>query len=344
MASVAAGCSGGSGGGVGMRSIESDVVFGAAAEVANTDVGGLSESEATAFDELPEQFFDPPATRTTRLPQREAPPECPPAALEEFPDAPATLWGPEDRKAPPREGLYRWQRDGIVTSDETAGRPINVRGFERRLIRNVDLISDEETAEGGNEVVFTYEVVQPSISGTNIVLTTYQVKSVGSPPTRSVFNPTQGQDEFTAGEPERGLVIKRIEVQDSDGAQVSVFEPATGLLLLPLRVRPGEQWQSVAFDARTGQRMELAGQTLAKERVDACGDIIEGWEVTSTLTSTTDDGVTSNTYEYIVAPQYGAILVSEHLRPTAAVGENDLRFTIAQQDPDPLPAGAEEES
>lgn len=338
VASIAvAGCSGESGGGIGGRNIESDVVFGAAAALANADVDAITAEEATGFDELPEQVFQPATKRPSRIPQRAVEPECPPATLDEFPDAPASLWGPEEKKAPPREGLYRWQRSGVVTSADTAGRAIEVRGFERRVIRDVEVLSDAETPEGGNEITFTYEVVQPSISGTNVVLTTYQVKSVGSPPTRSVFNPSQGQDEFTAGEPERGLVIKRIEVQDKDGAQVSVFEPATGLLLLPLRVRPGEQWQSVAVDPRTGQRMELNGKTLAKERVDACGDIIEGWEVTSTLTSTSDAGVTSNTYEYLVAPQYGAILLSEHIRPTAAVGENDLRFTIGQQDPDPLP-------
>jgi len=303
----------------------------------------VTEAEATGFDELPEQLFAPSRTASTRLVQRAAPPDCPPAALEEFPDAPAPLWGPEDRKAPPREGIYRWKREGVVTSTETAGRTINVSGFEQRMIRNVELISDEETSEGGNEVVFTYEMVQPAISGTDVVITTYQVKSVGTPPTRSVFNPTQGQDEITAGEPERGLVITRIEVQDRHGGRLSVFEPATGLLLLPLRVRPGEQWQSVAVDPRSGQRMELVGQTLAKERVDACGDIIEGWEVTSTVTSTGGGGVTSNTYEYVVAPQYGAILLYEHLRPTAAASENDLVFSIGQQDPDPLPAGADEE-
>lgn len=342
-----AACSGGDSNGVGVRNLQSDVVFGAAVP-ANLSPDGVTDAEATAFDELPEQFFEP-VRRPTRptYAQRQAAPVCPPALLEEFPDKVAPLWGPDEKKEPPREGLYRWQRAGTLKSADTAGSTIAVRGFERRLIRNVEVISDEETIEGGNEITFTYEVVQPEVSGTNIVITTYQVKSIGTPPTRSAFNPTRGQDEVTAGEPERGMVIKRIEVIDDEGNQVSTFEPATGLLLFPYRVRPGEVWTSVAVDPKTGQRLQLDGKVLDRGRVDACGDIVEGWQITSTITSTSDGGVTTRTYDYLIAPQYGSILLNEHIThsdPTGASDEQDITFTTGQQDPDPLPEGAEEGS
>jgi hypothetical protein len=346
IASLAA-CSGGGGNGVGVKNLESDVVFGAA-EPAKLAPEGVTDAEATGFDELPDQFFEPvhKAPRPTYA-QRASVEECPQAALEEFPDKPAPLWGPEEKKEPPREGLYRWQRSGSLKSAETAGVNFQVRGFERRLLRNVEVVATTETPEGGNDITFTYEVVQPEISGSNVLVTTYQVKSVGEPPTRSVFNPTRGQDEITAGEPERGMVIKKIEVLDKDGNQVSTFEPATGLLLIPYRVRPGEVWQSVAVDPKTGQRLQLDGTVLDRGRVDACGDLIEGWQVQSTISSTSDSGATTRQYDYLVAPQYGSILLNEHIVQKDATGtgeEQDVTFTTGQQDPDPLPAGAEEGS
>ena len=340
-----AACSSGGSNGVGVKNIQSDVVFGAA-EPASLSPDGVTDEEAIAFDELPEQFFEPAKRTRPTFTQRQAAPECPPAALEEFPDKTAPLWGPDETKEPPREGLYRWKRAGTLKSADTAGSTISVRGFERRLLRNVEVVSEAETPEGGNDLTFTYEVVQPEASGTNVMITTYQVKSVGTPPTRSAFNPTRGQDEVTAGEPERGMVIKSIEVIDSTGSQVSTFEPASGLLLMPYRVRPGEVWTSVAIDPKSGQRLQLDGKVLQRGRVDACGDIIEGWEVTSTLSSTSEDGVATRKYDYLVAPQYGSILLNEHITqsdPTTET-EQDITFSIGQQDPDPLPAGAEDES
>jgi hypothetical protein len=345
VAGAFAACGGDGQSGVGMANVQTDVVFGA--DPANLDPGAVTPQEAVEYDALPDQVFEPVARRAIPrvTPSPTAAQECPPAALEEFPDMAAPLWDADEKKAPPREGVYRWQRAGLASSEETGGIPIEIDGFEQRIIRNVEVVSDTETEQGGNDVVFTYEVVQPELGGDNVVITTYQVKSVGAPPTRSVFNPTgAGQDEITAGEPERGLVIKRIQVLDATGATVSEFAPITGLLLMPLRVRPGEIWSSRASDPKSGQQLQLEGKVNDRARVDACGDIIEGWEVTTTLVSSGDGETVERAYDFIVAPQYGAILLSEHISdPNAEAGEgDDVTFTIGQQDPDPLPTSEDE--
>lgn len=345
LSAVAAACGDDRSGGVGITELSSDIAFGAAssdeptAGPANFNPSPVTPSQASASEDLPDQFFAP-VQRQNRFRPPLAPVEnpCPEAAVDEFPDETAPIWGPDEHKALPREGLYRWQRSGTLKSaDTTAGKEIEITGFERRLVRNLQVI-EEKVAEDGTRTAatYTFETVQPEISGSNTIITTFQVRTNAR--SAAVFNPSRGDDEFSAGEAERGLVIKRIETLDREGGRVSLFEPAVGLLLLPIRVRPGEDFTSTAVDPRSRQQLQITGKVMNRERVDACGEIIEGWRVHSTLTSTGGGSNFSRDYSYLVATQYGAILVDEQIdQSDGAEDELKLLFEIGQQDPDPLP-------
>lgn len=343
LAVVAAACGGERSAGVGITELSSDIAFGSATSdeptpgPANFNPSPVTPSQAISSEDLPDQFFAP-VQRQNRFRPPVAPIEnpCPEAAVDEFPDETAPIWGPDEHKALPREGLYRWQRSGTLKSADTAGREIAVSGFERRLVRNVEVI-EETVAEDGTRTAakFTFETVQPEISGSNTIITTFQVRTNAR--SAAVFNPSRGDDEVTAGEAERGLVIKRIETIDREGGQVSLFQPAVGLLLLPIRVRPGEDFTSTAVDPRSRQQLQIRGQVMNRERVDACGEIIEGWRVKSTLTSTGGGANFSRDYSYLVATQYGAILLDEQIEQSGVDDELKLLFEIGQQDPDPLP-------
>jgi hypothetical protein len=123
-------------------------------------------------------------------------------------------------------------------------------------------------------------------------------------------------------------------VVDKKGNTVSSFEPITGLLLLPLPVQQGLQFQSVAIDSKTGEEATFNATVLPRQRVDACGELLEGWEVKGDQTFS---GATTRTEDLIVAPQLGGIVISDAIAQTNGTDGIDTVSTIGQSKPDPLP-------
>ncbi|HLF41313.1 MAG TPA: hypothetical protein VI854_07560, partial [Acidimicrobiia bacterium] len=117
----------------------------------------------------------------------------------------------------------------------------------------------------------------------------------------------------------------------------SVLEFSPAVLYLPLQIEPGEQFSSVGIDPRTGQVLQHQAKVLNRERVDACGEIVDGWAVEATQTFS-GQGTATRTYKYIVAPQLGGIIVSEEFHATTPQGTTDLVISLGQLKPSPLPA------
>ena len=343
VALLLAACGGGGKAGVGIENLTSDIVFGSGdsdvAAPANFNPPPISSSRATADLDLPEQFFAPVQRAPKPRPALRAEAECPEAALNEFPDRSADLNIPMDPVQLPREGAYRWKKAGTLIEENT-DTTLAVDGFERRLIRNVEVTSETKDAEDKTTALtFTYETVQPDIATNNVVVTTFLVKTNGTRP--RVFSPS-GEGEVSTGDPEAGVTIKSIEVFDQAGSRVSSFLPPVGLLLLPLRVVPGSEHQASALDPRSRTQMTIDATVIKRDRVDACGELVEGWRVESTLTVSSPDGNFVRDYDYFVATQYGGVLIFENI--TEAGSDLELTYTLGQQDPDPLPEGDEEPS
>lgn len=338
--------------GVAIDRLQSDIVFQAAAEVqpppAAAPVPNVSETPiqpSFASSDVELEFPpEPPPSAAITTPRQSVPTvsfraatTCPEAAINEFPDEVTPLNVPTQPDVRlPKAGLYRWKKGGEV---QTAVGVLPISGFERRIIQNVRLESRQQQVEVGGNVVqregatFSYEMLQPDLRTGNPTITTYVVKTNGQvreqdPPAEEI----NGGGSITAGEPERGVVIDRITTIGGDRSES--FNPQTGLLLLPLRVRVGERYESVAVDATSGQTLRLTGVVKQQERVDACGEIVEGWRVEAVVESSASDE--PFLYNYVIAPQFGGVLISEEIERKSAEGVAKLRFSVGQREPSPV--------
>jgi hypothetical protein len=359
---VGAGCAQADPPGVGVQKLAADIVFGVKppppdAPPANTSPGsdGLT-GDATTYvpvgssRSFPTPSFPapraprPPSTRQPRpTPLNPSKAACPPAALNAFPAAEAGL----TVAGVPAEGQYRWKRTGTQTMATLPGVAIPISGFEQRLVREVKKVSDNE---------YTFQTVQPELGTGVTVLQTFKVKTAAvsrgvEPPLRTI--PLERPDQLPkevpfpsnpsvpsrqVGDPERGISLMRIERIDAQGnSQVLNFTPA--VLYLPLPIVPGESFESVGIDSRSGQVLQHQAQVVRRERVDACGEIVDGWAVEATQTFSGQSTATRG-YRYIIAPQMGGLMISEQVKVTAPEGTLDVTFSLGQTKPTPLPAQA----
>jgi hypothetical protein len=356
--------------GVGVQKLAADIVFGVKPATdtppPNLEPGQAGPGDATtyvpdtsggAFDAGPPGAGDfsgparPKVGRARLTPLTPPKSTCPPAALTAFPakEAGQTVEGV------PAEGQYRWKRSGTQTLATLPGVKLPVTGFEQRLVRNVTKASDTE---------YTFETVQPDL-GTNITtISTFKVKTaavsktvappVGPPDLNHPQTPVPlpltppgtaptlpkapVPDSVSAGDPERGISLMKLQRVDAAGNSSELsFTPA--VLYLPLEVVPGEEFNAVGIDTRTGSVLQNQAKVVKRERVDACGDVVDGWVVEATQTfQGAGQASPPRTYRYIVAPQLGGIIISEEIHTATAQGNTDVTFSLAQLKPSPLPA------
>ena len=357
--------------GVGVQKLAADIVFGVkpAADTPppNLEPGQAGPGDATtlvpeagsgsSFDAGPAaggDFSGPTAPRA-RLPRLTPlnPPRstCPPAALTAFPakEAGQTVDGL------PAEGQYRWKRNGTQTVATLPGVKLPVSGFEQRLVRNVKQLSDTE---------YTFETVQPELGGNVTTISTFKVKTGAV--SRTVTAPVEPPDlthptspvplpitppgtapavpkppvpsNVSVGDPERGIALMKLQRVDAAG-NTSELNFTPGVLYLPLEIVPGEEFNAVGIDSRTGSVLQNQAKVVKRERVDACGDVVDGWVVEATQTfSGTAQTAPPRNYRYIVAPQLGGVIISEEIHTSSPQGNTDVTFSLGQLKPSPLPA------
>lgn len=329
--------------GVKLESVQADITFGVKDPekvVTPAVVAPIVDPAAVTGDApLPPTVFEPAPGRSSKKDLSFLPPlraaggstrdSCPPAPLNAFPEKEATLNVFPDGQLP-EEGLYRWRRRGSLQRD---GGTVPVDAFEQRAVRNV-----KKVADNGKGVQYTFETVQPRLGTDQLVVTSWFVDSNAQ--SRDVTSPANNA-RVSGGVPERGVVIRAISIRNAAGEPVAgrttSFPPGGGLLVLPLPIRAGERFRSAAADAISGNAIQIDGTVQRRARVDACGEIIDGWLVDATLTL---GGGATTKYSYIVATQYGGILVQEAVDGTFYDGTRQkVTYTSGQKQPDPLPGG-----
>lgn len=301
---------------VGMSKVEANLVFGvteipqpvqspvaqAVAQVVAPD-GGVVEEEERPFEF--KKPFVPRFSESDSKP-REACPEAPVTA--------AALVAPQPRiTGDPRPGTSRWRIEGFTTQ-EVLGETMKVEFalFRPRAIQNF---------KRSSEHVFTFEEVQERDD--TLLVTTYEVNN--APITA---NPSDGVGIVVTpgvGEPERGIVLTGEKVLDKkSGQELESFTPAgPGLLMLPLPVNAGEQFASTAVDARTGETRSHEATVQERQRIDACGDLVDGWGVEYNRRGSSDSrgiGAVGNAFEVTIqsvyATQYGGVPIYENFELT----------------------------
>lgn len=326
---------------VGISPIVADIVFGAPKPDANPPVVLPETTPAVA----PVQAFDPVGlfplerevkdrpkpVRNPSAPSRSVIEECRSATNNDFaPEvSPAE---PGDRR--PTEGVYRWKRGGtrsfVVPGFEAMGpQTEEIKGFEERLLQNVKPYGQSETD-------FEYETVRKDLDG-NVVTTKWRVRQGAE--NRNVnnnFPPVRAN----VGEPDRGLSLVSIAVTSANGDNVATFTPRVPLLHLPIDTTISDSWTSTAVDPRTFVTLELEAAVVKHAEVDACGEVVDGWLVQGTLTETTAAGQSQTKYDYIVANQFGSMVISTHQEIPKDAPETILDFSLARVTPAPLQAGS----
>ena len=330
--------------GVEVAKLSADIVFGVKETPPPAAPANTPTATSPVFEEPAEEFNEKileipdfkPLPRPTPTASA-APSDCPPAALTAFPKDTAEV----TVKGTPTAGVYRFKR---AISVAKPGEPsTRFEGFEQHVVRRV-------TPTPNKAYEFSYEVVQPdNINPGNFVVTTFRVnsnpavvQSVNRPGQTVIVVPVPGVEQYvTDPNDEPGIFVDRIETQDVDGATQSVFDPVRPIKYMPLEeglVRPGQSFESIGIDAETGNVIRHQGTVTRKTRVDACGEIVEGWLVEAVQTfSSGFEGAYEKAYSYNVATQYGALLISE--LGTISSGETALSIdvSLAGLTPAPLP-------
>lgn len=290
---------------------------------------------------------------------------CPAAPLGA---SPATAAG-TDVVGTPAEGLYRWKQKGTLTIS-VLGITVSpsIGGYRGQVIRRVTPIASTPQSDplaplsGNSDRIFTYQTVTefPGLNNA-YYLDTWRVKT--NPAAIDQAAPEGGVTVNTQ-EPEGGLTLIERDLLSTDGKTTQqVFTPTAdnppvqppgtqpqstqgaGLLFMPLPVSAGQSWTSTAVDATHGYTWKLSGQVLARDIVDACGTLVEGWKVHADMVvSSVASAAGANTQvteseDYMVAPQLGCILISDSVdRQVNANTHLKATFTLGQTQPDPTPA------
>lgn len=267
------------------------------------------------FDFGPEPEPLPPITLPP--PKVEFCPQAPPTAAVEKPTE-VTITGD------PLEGLTRWKVDGFRNNASVP------RSYEGRIVRNFkEVPPDLDPRHQAGDKLTQFEMVQPLAGQENLFLvSTYEVRTTtlqnrpGAP-----AGPVQPP---TVGQPERGVVLKRLDLVDGNGSAAgNPWSPPSGVLLLPLPVTSGETFQSSAVDPKNGRTIAVNGTVQFRSRIDACGDLVDGWLVDTEMFDSSQPTTEILKYSFVVATQFGGQLISERF----TLGGESAIFELGQLKP-----------
>jgi hypothetical protein len=333
-----AGCVHQGGPGVGVKALSADIVFGVPPVKPDATPPGVAPP-AGLDESLTTPPLTPPTTGRTRTTLPKAPAAACPDALE---TAAATQAATGSVANPPEPGRYRWK---VSQSQPGGGKKT---GFIQRAITNVSPVTsapnpehDVDASQPAETRVFTYDLTTFAADGSKRV-TTFQVKTGA---VNALVDAPVGTTPAAGGEADRGVALAKIVDYDAAGKTTSTFTPQPVVLLLPLYVASNQQFQSVGVDPG-GASLVHNATVRSRKTVDACGDLVDGWEVDSTETFTDSAGLaTSSSYIYYIATQLGGVLTYERIAPpdgTAAgtsFPDAVTELTLGQLKPSPAGSG-----
>ena len=319
--------------GVGLVKFDSSAVFGISSKD-DTTLPGSGIPDFTDFvqgnggiNKVPNELPKPPSL-------------CPDTPIGVFPKTAATV----DIKGLPKEGLYRWQRNLILTKNPGVSGGVPVQrpfAIEKRAIRRVVKISDHE---------FSFQMVaaDPTTSGRQVV-TSFLVNN--NPKllldqhinARTIgYTSIPGIDLVVPNPADTpGVFIVSIETLSEAGSIVKSFKPISPMMIAPLNegvFKTGETFRSIGIDAYSGSVLVNDGIVNNPTRINACGEPIEGYSVTLHQTYTDDiplddpaatvdklrnyllNGRETRSADYMFATQYGLLPIQE----TLSVGNYEL--------------------
>ena len=337
LAAVSAGCVRQGGPGVKVNALDAELVFGVK----------LPGESAPTPPEVPTPMpegdfgFAPFDTPTFDIPLGLDPPRVRTGCSDEFEvptpqrDADVVITGDG------ANGVYEY-KGAFVVHRADGTRETRRLPTERREVRNYKRFKQPHPVQIPGRVreinFITYDYIQPF--GANFLKTGFQIK-MNNPdyqavPRNQAENPAVDPQTIprTTNDPELGVAITGTELIDAKGNRVpgsEPFNPSNAILLLPLPIQ-SETFTSSGVDDSSGRTFVNQATVQARERINACGEPVDGWLVEGFIaisdrkdpTAGTDPGnpVTKpggasyeNQYRwnYILAPQYGGLIIGEEI-------------------------------
>jgi hypothetical protein len=242
---------------------------------------------------------------------------CTPGGAAKFPTLPASNNVPAQRF--PELGHYRWNYRG--QRSDAAGKAVPLVGSQDRYLANL-VKTPESTVAGAS---FTFDSVERDVVIGHFVTTTYSVALSGP-----ASNPTVSSNVATTG-----LSLLKIVNVDPTTKTSTTFAPAQPLLLVPLPIVVGQTVSSVGVDPISFTTVQFKGTVGASQRVNACGQLIEGYPVTGTETIVSGTASVALAYTLVIAPQFGGVPIAETTNQSVTtLGATSLAYTVAQATPD----------
>jgi hypothetical protein len=257
-----------------LRNVTTDVVYGGQTKAAAALPGAELEPGFPSFIQAPIA----PRARPAEHAIEEL---CPQAAFSVEPAIKATANVPK----PPAKGDYVYRMDGHSTFRGVDTVP-GVEDF-RRVQNSVD----------HKDGTFTFEVVDAQ-PGQSASITYYLV------------------DQRTGLAQYDGISITQVITKQQDGS-IDQFAPATPIRILPLPADnvnvQNANWESAGTDGVHNVTEQISGTITKPGRVDACGNVLGGWEVHATghIYSPTKNIAIDTTYT--IATQFGGLSIAESL-------------------------------
>jgi hypothetical protein len=117
----------------------------------------------------------------------------------------------------------------------------------------------------------------------------------------------------------------------ADGTQVALaridfpdgtsYRPLTAVKLLSTPADPNAAaWDSAGADPTSGMAMSYHGQVTGRKRVQACGQLVDSWEVQATARFVGPKGAVDQVITYNFATQYGGLIVRQSVQTTPVGG------------------------
>jgi hypothetical protein len=233
----------------------------------------------------------PPATTFAPKPAATPAPTCATAPVDAVP----ALAADPSATVPPVPATYAWHEQGTYTLGGGAPLP-----FPPQLTHTVANVSAPD-ATGG----YTFDVTSSAggLTGLQQVTSSYQV----IPPPQGTTD-VQGASTSTAA----GLYLTGMVAKDNNlpTARAARFTPPILLMQFPGTDLPS--WNTAGTDSATGTTIKLSAAVTKHVSVDACGTVVDAWEVTASGTLVgPDQNLTLNNLTYDVATQFGGLIVRE---------------------------------
>lgn len=102
------------------------------------------------------------------------------------------------------------------------------------------------------------------------------------------------------------------------------FRSPKPLTLMQMRPTPGLTWTDATTDPLSGAAFTVSGKVIGKSRIDACGQLVDAWQVALTQTVVTPLQRIDSEITYWVATQYGGLIVQESVSWRGTAGTDTV--------------------